>query len=364
MILKELIGFLEDYAPLSLQENYDNSGLLIGSSEMEINAALICLDCTPEVVDEAIRKNCNLIIAHHPIIFSGLKKINSKNYVEHVIIAAIKHDIAIYAIHTNLDNIRMGVNGKIAEKLGLSNTRILAPKKGLLKKIVVFVPTDFAERLKQKMFEAGAGQIGNYDMCSFSNDGSGTFRASEKSNPYVGQIGTMHTENEVRIECVVPNWLLEKTIKLVKDVHPYEEVVVDVYNIENEYSNIGSGLIGELSELIDTVEFLRMVKREMKTGIVRYTAPIKKSIKTVAVCGGSGSFLLNNAIRAKADIFITADFKYHQFFDADNKIVIADIGHYESEQFTIELLNDWIAKKFVTFATHLTETVTNPVRYL
>lgn len=364
MILKELIAFLESDAPISLQENYDNSGLLIGSPEIEINAALICLDCTPEVVEEAIRKNCNLIIAHHPIIFSGLKKINGKNYGERAIIAAIKNDIAIYAIHTNLDNIHAGVNGKIAEKLGLSNTRILAPKKGLLKKLVVFVPKDFAELVRQKMFESGAGQIGDYDMCSFSTDGNGTFRACERSNPFVGQKGTMHSELEIRIECVVPNWKLNQTIAAIKQVHPYEEVVVDIYNIENEHPNIGSGLIGELVRPIEVTDFLQIVKREMRAGIVRYTSPTKKSVKTVAVCGGSGSFLLNDAIRAKADIFITADFKYHQFFDADNQIVIADIGHYESEQFTIELLNDWIAKKFVTFATHLTETVTNPVRYL
>jgi len=238
---------------------------------------------------------------------------------------------------------------------------------------VVFVPPNFAEQVRQKLFDAGAGHIGNYDMCSFSNAGNGTFRAAENSNPFVGKKGVMHNEPELRIECILPNWLVNKAIVAIKEVHPYEEVAIDIYNTDNEHTNIGSGLIGELAAPTDIIDFLHLVKKEMKAGVVRYTTPHKKSIKTVAVCGGSGSFLLNDAIRSNADVFVTADFKYHQFFDTDNKIVIADIGHYESEQFTIELLNDWIAKKFVTFATHLTETafathltetVTNPVRYL
>jgi len=364
MILREITCYLESMAPPSLQESYDNSGLLVGSYEMDISAALICLDCTPEVVDEAIRKGCNLIIAHHPIVFSGLKRINGKNYIERVVINAIRNNIAISAIHTNLDNIHQGVNHKIAEKLGLSNTRVLLPKKGQLNKLVVFVPTEHLDKVKESIFSAGAGHIGNYDQCSFATNGTGTFRASEDANPFVGTLGTQHTENEVRLEFVVPKWLLSQVVNAIKSVHPYEEIAIDIYPIENEHNNVGSGLIGSLESELDVVDFLRLIKKQMNALGIRFTQPHKQKIQTVAVCGGSGSFLLNDAIKAGADIFVTADFKYHQFFDADNRIIIADIGHYESEQFTIELISDWLAKKFATFATHLTETVTNPVRYL
>lgn len=364
MLLKEITSYLERVAPLSLQESYDNSGLIVGSPDMTINAALICLDCTPEIIEEAIRKGCNLIIAHHPIVFSGLKKINGKNYIEKAVIAAIKNDIAIYAIHTNLDNVHVGVNQKIADKLGLKSTYILQPKKGLLSKLVVFVPIKHADAVKEKMFEAGAGHIGNYDECSFSQVGEGTFKASAAANPFVGEKGKRHSESEIRLECIVPKWLQSQVIGAVKSVHPYEEVAYDIYPLENEHVKVGSGMIGELPSEMKALDFLHFIKKQMKADGIRYTHPHKEYVKKIAVCGGSGSFLLDDSIRAGADMFITADFKYHQFFDADNRIIIADIGHYESEQFTIELISDWLAKKFATFATHLTETVTNPVRYL
>lgn len=364
MQLTHITSYLETLAPLSLQESYDNSGLITGNSEMEVHAALISLDCTPAIVDEAIQKGCNLIISHHPIVFSGLKKINGKNYIEQAIIKAIKHDIAIYAIHTNLDNIHNGVNSKIAERLGLTNTRILQPKKGLLSKISVFVPTEHLETVRENAFEAGAGHIGNYDECSFSTEGKGSFRALEGSNPFTGKIAERHIENEVKLECLVPNWLVGKVVRAIQSVHPYEEVALDVYPIDNEHANVGTGIIGTLSKEMKPLEFLEFVKKQMHTQCIRYTRPHTEYIKKVAVCGGSGSFLLPDAIRSGADVFITADFKYHQFFDANNKIIIADIGHYESEQFTIELINDVLAKKFPTFATHLPELDTNPILYL
>lgn len=364
MLLRDIMAHLESLAPISLQESYDNSGLLVGSPSWRVNAALICLDCTPEIVEEAKAKGCNLIIAHHPIVFSGLKKINGKNYVERTIIAAIKNDIAIYAIHTNLDNVKNGVNQKICEKLGLVNTKILAPKKELLFKLAVFVPKTHVEIVKNVIFETGAGQIGKYDECSFSMPGEGSFRATEEATPFVGQIGKRHSEEEIRIEVILPKWLTNRTITAIKTVHPYEEVAYDIYALENEYTMVGSGMIGELPTPVPPLDFLKRIKQEMEADGVRYTAFHKDEIKTVAVCGGSGSFLLGNALAVGADLFVTADFKYHQFFDADNRIIIADIGHYESEQFTIELISDWMGKKFATFATHLAETVTNPVRYL
>ncbi len=363
MLLKEIISHLEQLAPPSLQESYDNSGLITGSPDMEISGAIICLDSTEDVINEAIRKNCNLVIAHHPIIFSGLKKITGKNYIERTIIKAIRNEIAIYAIHTNLDNVTAGVNQKIAEKLGLLHTRILEPKAGNLLKIAVFVPVSHEESVRMAMFEAGAGKIGNYDECSFQVSGTGTFRAGSGSNPFVGQIGERSSEPEVRIETILPDYLLNQVVASMKSVHPYEEVAFDLFPLKNDWSEIGSGLIGELPEAMEPIAFLKMLKINMKTDCVRHTALGEKKIKKVAVCGGSGSFLLPNAMAEKADILVTADFKYHQFFDADGRIIIADIGHYESEQFTGELLNDWLRQKFPTFASHLTEVITNPVQY-
>lgn len=364
MVLGEIVDFLENMAPPSLQESYDNSGMIVGNREWEIRAALIALDCTPSIVEEAQAKGCNLIIAHHPIVFSGLKKLNGKNYIERAVMAAIKNDIAIYAIHTNLDNVHTGVNAKMAARLGLINTHILQPKKGLLQKLVVFVPTSHVEVVLQSMFNAGAGHIGNYSECHFGLEGTGTFKAGDNTNPYVGEKGKRHAEREQRLECVVPNWLSKKVIQAMKAVHPYEEVAYDLYPLENEHPQVGAGMVGELESEMEVRDFLQLLKEKFNAKGIRYTEPHKATIKRVALCGGSGSFLLNNAIAAKADIFITADYKYHQFFDADGQIIIADIGHYESEQFTMELISDWLAKKFATFATHLTDLDTNPIRYL
>ena len=364
MKLKELIQSLEKFAPPALQEGYDNSGLIVGNPEMELTSALICLDSTPEVIAEAIEKGCNLVIAHHPIVFSGLKKITGRTYIERALLTAIKHDVAIYAIHTNLDNVHEGVNKRIADKLGLTKTRILEPKKGQLSKLTVFVPEKNAEALRQAIFDAGAGSIGQYSECSFNVAGQGTFKAGENSKPYVGEIGLRHTESEIRVEAVLPVWESSNVIRAMKAAHPYEEVAYDLVVLENELHTVGSGMIGELENPENWLEFLKRLKEVMKTSCVRYTAPHKETVQKIAVCGGSGSFLLEKAIRAGADMLVTADFKYHQFFDAGGQIIIADIGHFESEQFTIELLGDWLRLKFPTFASHFTGCITNPVNYL
>ncbi len=363
MQLKHIISVIEKFAPPSYQESYDNAGLITGNAEMTITGALICLDSTESVLDEAIRKNCNLVIAHHPIVFNGIKKLNGKNYVERVIIKAIKNDIAIYAAHTNLDNVYNGVNNKIAEKLGLTNLKVLIPMNGKLRKLVTFVPVDNADQVRNALFEAGAGRIGNYDECSFNLDGTGTYRANEKSHPTLGIIGLRHNEPEIRIEVIFEALLQPTILEVLLQNHPYEEVAYDIYSLENTYQNIGSGMIGELDKPISGLDFLSHVKTHMKTGCIRHTALLQENIKKVAICGGSGSFLLSQAIRAGAQAFVTADFKYHQFFDADNRILIADIGHFESEQFTSELLESLLRQKFNTFALHLSETNTNPVNY-
>ncbi|MFM1874566.1 MAG: hypothetical protein RL266_303 [Bacteroidota bacterium] len=360
----EVIAYLEKYAPPSLQESYDNSGLLVGDASIELTGILVSLDCTEDVIDDAISQGCNMVVAHHPIVFSGLKRINGKNYIERTVIKAIKNDVLIYAIHTNLDNVLDGVNQKFAERLGLIDTRILAPKKMLLKKVVTYAPTDHAETVRLAMCDAGAGNIGNYDQCSFNTPGTGTFRGNEKTDPFVGKKGEIHSEEEVRIEVIVPEFKLSSVLVAMRKSHPYEEVAFDVYGLENSWKEVGSGMIGELPTEMDALEFLKSLKTIMKTDCVRYTLPHKATVKNVAICGGSGSFLLGSAIAAKADVFITGDLKYHQFFDADNKIIIADIGHYESEQYTIELLAEKLAENFPTFAPRLTRVKTNPINYL
>lgn len=364
MKLSEITSYIESIAPSSYQESYDNAGLIVGEPNMDVKAALICLDSTEKVLDEAVAKGCNLVIAHHPIVFGGLKRFNGKNYVERVVMKAIKNDIAIYAAHTNLDNVVSGVNSKIAEKLGLVNTRILQPKKGLLKKLVTFCPNDDAAKVRQALFDAGAGTIGDYDECSYNTDGYGTFRGGEDTNPHVGEKGKQHQEPETRIETIYPANKERNILQALFTAHPYEEVAYDIYPLENNYPQVGSGMIGELEEEIDEIEFLAKVKAAFQSGCVRHTDTLSKKVKTVAFCGGAGSFLLGDAIAQKADVFITGDFKYHQFFDAEGKIIIADIGHYESEQYTSELFAELLNKKFPKFATRLSEVNTNPINYL
>lgn len=364
MKLKEITACLEAYAPLAYQESYDNAGLIYGNPEMEITSALICLDSTEAVIDEAITLGCNLVIAHHPILFSGIKKLTGKNYVERTLIKAIQNNVAIYAAHTNLDNVYNGVNAKIAEKIGLSGCRVLAPQKGLLKKLVTFCPADKAEEVRTALFAAGAGTIANYDQCSFNTEGTGTFRAGAGSNPYVGESGKQHHEKEVRIETIYPHYAEEPILSALLTAHPYEEVAYDLLPLANSHNRVGAGLIGQLTTEMSELDFLKHLKTVMKADVVRYTALNGKSVKTVALCGGSGSFLLSDAIRSSADVFVTADFKYHQFFDADNRIVIADIGHYETEQFTVELFYEVLKKKISNFAPLISKINTNPIKYL
>jgi dinuclear metal center YbgI/SA1388 family protein len=364
MKLKELTQFLEEYAPLNYQESYDNSGLIVGNNDDEINKALICLDCTEAVLDEAIKENCDVIIAHHPIVFKGLKKLNGKNYVERVIIKAIRNSIALYAVHTNLDNVFNGVNGKICDKLDLINRSILSPKKENLKKLAIYVPIQHADSVKEAIFKAGAGKICNYANCSFNTIGNGTFKANKNATPFVGEQDKLHHEEELKVEVIFDVVHQTKILNALVQSHPYEEVAFDIYPLDNLNLQIGSGMIGELANELEPEEFLLSLKKKMNISVIRHTNFLNTKIKKVAVCGGSGSFLLNNAILAGADVFITADFKYHEFFDADGKILIADIGHFESEQFTQDLLFEIITENFPNFAIRLTEHNTNPIKYL
>lgn len=363
--ISNIIEEIEKIAPPSLQESYDNAGLLTGSKNWQCSGAILCLDAIEEVVDEAIEKNCNLIIAHHPIIFSGLKSLTGKNYIERTIIKAIKNDIAIYAAHTNLDNVLLnGVNQKIAQKLALKDLKILSPKQKILKKLYTYVPHEHTEKVMAALFEAGAGDIGNYSECSYRASGLGTFKGNDNTQPFVGKRAELHTEKEEKLEVLVPNYAESNVLNALFKAHPYEEVAYEIITLDNIHQEIGSGLIGTLEQPMDTIDFLKYLKTNMKTPVIRHTQIISKKVHKIALCGGAGSFLLQQAIRHQADVFITGDFKYHEFFDADKKIVIADIGHFESEQFTIELFYEILTNKFTNFAPYVTDVITNPVKYL
>lgn len=364
MKIKDITDYLETIAPLAYQENYDNCGLIVGDKNNNLKKILVTLDVTEDVVDEAISEKCQLIVAHHPIIFSGLKKLNGKNYVERVVIKAIKNNIAIYAIHTNYDNVFAGVNAEICNRLSLKNCQILSPKKQLLKKLYTFVPVKHYNEVSQAVFNAGAGYIGNYSETSFSVLGNGTFKGNEFAKPAIGKKLVREEVEEIKFETIFPSFMESKVVAALIKAHPYEEVAFDVVSLENEYQQVGSGMIGNLAKPVNELTFLKQLKKLLRTDCVRYTPLRNKPIQKVAVCGGAGRFLLNNVIAAGADIFVTGDFKYHDFFDADGKIIVADVGHYESEQFTKDLLCKQLSEKFPIIATRISSINTNPVKYL
>jgi len=364
MSVRAVITELEKLAPPALQEKYDNAGLLTGDADWNCTGIVCSLDATEEVVREAVAKGCNLVVAHHPIIFSGLKRLNGSNYVERAVIAAIKNDIAIYAIHTNLDNTIGGVSGRMAALLGLQNIIPLLQKEDTLRKLFTFVPAKHAAEVRDALFAAGGGSIGKYSECSFNSEGTGTFKAGAGADPFVGQIGKRHEEGETRIELVFPSFLQAAIVSALKTSHPYEEVAYDIVPLRNTSDAWGAGALGELAVPMEENEFLERVRSVFHLQVIRHTPLVGKKIGRVALCGGSGSFLISNALKQNADIYLTSDIKYHEFFDGNGKMVIADIGHYESEQFTIDLLLEILAEKFLTFAVLKTEVNTNPVRYL
>lgn len=363
MTIREITAYLETIAPLAYQEDYDNSGLIVGDPNRKVNKVLITLDTIEAVVDEAIDKKCELIIAHHPIVFRGLKKLNGKNYVERTVIKAIKNDIAIYAIHTNLDNVHTGVNRKIAEKLELQDTSILTPKKNTLSKLVAFCPKESTASVLDALHQAGAGAIGDYSHCGFKVSGECSFMPMKGANPYIGEENKLERVEEDRIEVQLGVHQEKAVLKALFSSHPYEEVAYYLNRVENENQTVGSGMVGNLKVPLAASDFLQYVKEKMELTSIRHTELISKQIKKVAVCGGAGSFLLGKAKQAQADAFITADFKYHEFFDAENRLMILDIGHYESEVFTKELLLEFLTEKFTNIAPVLSSVDTNPVRY-
>lgn len=364
MTIKEVTDLVEKIAPLHYAEDFDNVGLLVGNPLEKVSGILVTLDTLEETVDEAISKNCNLIMSFHPIIFKGLKKLNGNGYVERTVLKAIKNNIAIYATHTALDNSKVGVSGKICEVLGIQNPKVLLPKTGIIKKLITYVPESNADEVRNTLFNAGAGAIGNYDACSFNASGIGTYKGNELANPTIGKRGLLHKESEICIQMVFESKDENNILKTLFENHPYEEVAYEVITTSNVHQNIGMGMIGNLSESIDELTFLNFVKNTFNTGCVKHSQLLNKKIKRVAVLGGSGSFAIKNAITQKADAYISADFKYHDFFLAEEKILLVDVGHYESEQFTKNLLVEYLTKKITSFAIVLSEKSTNPIYYL
>lgn len=361
----EIIQQLNKWAPLSLQESYDNAGVQVGNTNQNCSGALICLDITEEVINEAIEKNCNLIISHHPLIFNGLKNITGESYVERCIITAIKNNIVLYSTHTNLDSVRHGVNYKIAQKIGLTDLQILSPRPNSLLKLFTYVPTKDKEKVLKALFDAGAGNIGEYAECSFQFTGEGTFKPSISSNPTIGEAGEERTAvEEYKIEVIVPFYAQQEVVHALKKAHPYEEVAYELIPIINEQNEYGFGMIGQLENPHIFDFFLEKIQETFSIPSIKHTSNSKnKMIKTVAICGGSGAFLISAAKAAKADIYLTGDLKYHDFFLAENDLILADIGHFESEQFTIELIYNFLQKKFPKFALYATSINTNPVKY-
>lgn len=354
---------LEQWAPLALQEDYDNAGLLVGDMQMPVKGVLVSLDLTEAVIDEALSRGCNVVVSHHPVIFGKLKRLTESNYVERSVAKAIRAGVALYAIHTNLDHLQVGVSARMAAELGLVNGRVLQPKKGLLRKLITFVPHAQLESVRDALFAAGAGHIGKYSKASFGSEGTGTFLPGEGTNPFSGEKGRLQYEPETRLEVLYPVWKEAAILHALLAAHPYEEVAYDLLPLANATADFGAGYLAELPQPMAPMAFLELLKQRFG-GMIRYTALPDKDIHKVALCGGSGSLLLPDAIRAGADVLVTADFKYHQFFNADNRILIADLGHYETEQYTKDLIANYLSEKFTTFAVLISETKTNPVNYL
>lgn len=364
MKIADVTRLIEEFAPTALQESWDNAGMQVGNPQAETTGVLLCLDVTEAIIDESIAKGINLIITHHPLLFRGMKSITGRNAIERIVIKAIKNDIAIYSAHTNMDSAWGGVSHLIAKKLGLADVEVLSRQQGKMFKLVVFVPNASLEKVRDAVTNAGAGRIGDYDCCSYQLQGEGTFRALPGADPYVGQVGELHREPEMRLEVVLPSYCKNRVLRAMLDAHPYEEPAYDLIALENESKYSGLGVVGNLPESEDAVQFLSRVKAIFGTGAVRYSGDVSKRVKRIAVCGGAGAEFVHDAVACEADMLITGDVKYHEFMTDSDKIIIADIGHYESEHFTKEIFNEIITKKIPNFAIHYAELEKNPINYL
>ncbi|MBO5807082.1 MAG: Nif3-like dinuclear metal center hexameric protein [Bacteroidaceae bacterium] len=358
--IKDIANALEMFAPLPLQDSFDNAGLQIGLTEAEVTGVLLCLDVTEAVVDEAVASGCNLIVSHHPLIFSPLKRITGNGYVERCVLKALSNGVAIYSAHTNIDNAPGGVNFRIAEKLGLQNVRILVPKEEALLKLAVYVPASHADSVRNALFSAGCGHIGNYSHCSYNVEGYGTFKAGEGCNPFCGNIGELHKEEEVRIETILPSYIKGRVLSALSAAHPYEEPAFDIFPLKNSWGAVGAGVVGELPEAMGEEMFLALVKEMFFVGCIRHTSLLGKDVKRVALCGGAGGSFAGAALAAGADIYITGEARYHDLFNYDGRMLMAVIGHYESEQFTMDIFKEIISGQYPLLKVLKTALDTNP----
>ncbi len=364
MTTRQLLQILDDWAPYVYQESYDNSGLLIGDLESPVTGVLVSLDLTPGVITEAISRGANTIITHHPIIFSGLKKITTgTDIVQNSVIQAIRAELNIISLHTNLDNILLGVNQRIGNLLGLEDLRVLYPKVNTLSKLTYYVPTADDTAVKKALYNAGAGEIGNYAQCSYTTAGQGTYTPLEGSDPYQGSVGTPESADELRVEMVFASHKQRAVEAALESVHPYETVAYDITSLHNTDPSVGSGMIGKLPEALDFEVFLSRIKEQFNMPYLRHTPQVHTQVQSIAYCGGAGAFLIPTAKAQRADLYLTADLKYHDFFSADGVIDLVDMGHFEMEQYTSQLIVDYLSEKKLNFAIHLTETLTNPINY-
>ena len=363
MTVAQIATGLEQLAPLPFAEDFDNVGLLVGDPQMEVTGVLVTLDTLEDVLTEAREKGCNLVVSFHPILFQGLKRITGATYVERVVARAIEQRIAIYSMHTALDNVREGVSRKLCEVLGLERPRTLIPRKGIIKKLVTYVPEGARRALLEKLFEAGAGELGNYSHCSFSTPGEGSFLPGQQASPAIGERGSLQLEPEQQLHLTFTAEREKAVLRALQEYHPYEEVAYEISTLENAYQHLGMGMVGELEAPMEEKAFLQHLRERLHTPCIRHSRLTGKPVRRVAVLGGSGAFAIGAARAAGADVLVTGDVKYHQFFQAEGQMVIADVGHYESEQFTKNLLVDYLTEKFPNFAIHLSETQTNPVNY-
>ena len=363
MKVKEITDAIESMAPLHLQESWDNAGMQVGNPNSEVTGILLCTDVREETVDEAIERGFNMIISHHPLLFRGLKKIVGRTYQERVVAKAIKHDITIYCAHTNMDSARGGVNFKMAEKLGLKNVSVLDPQQGTLLKVVVFVPMSHVTQVETAMCDAGAGHLGDYDNCSYKLEGIGQYRPLEGAHPVAGEVAELHSEPETRIEVLVNKALCGRVVAAMLKAHPYEEPAFDIIALENEDSYSGLGVIGDI-EPQDAKAFLERVKTAFEVVTLRYSGDLDRRVSRIAMCGGAGAEFIGKALALGADVYITGDMKYHEFQGNEDRIIIADIGHYESEHYTKEIFYDVIQKKNPNFAVDFAKSEKNQVKYI
>jgi dinuclear metal center YbgI/SA1388 family protein len=350
--IRDIADALEQWAPPGSAQSYDNVGLQVGDASRSVERAVLALDCTPAVVEEAERQGAELIITHHPLLFQPLSAVTTDDYESAVALRLAEAGIALYSAHTNLDAAPGGVSFALAKRLGLTDVGFLDGFDETLYKLATFVPADHFDAVRSALADAGAGRIGDYEACAFAHEGTGFFRPGDAANPHIGTAGgDLESADEVKLEVEVARWDLGGVLGALQDAHPYEEVAYDVYPVQQKNSRAGLGAVGRLASPESLSDFLGRVADRLDAGSLRYAGPDEATVERVAVCGGAGSDFVGQALAAGADAYVTADVKYHEFFEALGpdgvpQLAFIDAGHYETEALTEALLRDWLADRF------------------